>query len=102
MSKVGDLPKIQKAQCFQRCSGRFVKNSQKVSKHPKGAFRARKMLEMFEYSVLGNTRALFSNLGLLLSQTQFALDITSKIGYSAIFSNLDLFFSGMQLTSDIM
>ena len=36
-----------------------MENSQKVSKHPKGAFRARKTLQKFGYSVLGNMETLF-------------------------------------------
>ena len=55
-----------------------MKNSQKVSKHQTGVFRARKTHQNFEYSVLGQMGLLFSNLR-LLRKTQFTSDITQKI-----------------------
>ena len=42
-----------------------------------------------------------SKIDLLLGRTQFTSDITSKFGYSAIFSNLRFIRSKKQFTSDI-
>ena len=50
-SKVRAIPKAQKAQSFENMLRTFMKNSQKSSKHQKGAFRARKTLQKFGYSV---------------------------------------------------
>ena len=51
-----------------------------ISKHRKGAFRARRAHQKFGYSVLKEMRALFSILRLLLlSKTQITSDITSKV-----------------------
>ena len=54
-----------------------IKNT-KTMKHPNEAFGARKT-QKFGYSVLRQIRALFWNLRLLLSKTQYILDITSKV-----------------------
>ena len=71
-----------------------------MSKHLKGAFKDKKTLEKFGYSVLGYMGALIWNMD-IFRRTKFTLDITSYFGYSAMFSNLRLLFSGTQLTSDI-
>ena len=74
--------------------------SHKSAKTPNGgAFRDRKTLQKFENRVLGHMGVLFLNLGLPPNKTR------QKIGYSAIFLNLDLLFSGTQrsdITSKIL
>ena len=53
-AKVGAIPKLKKRKLFENMLRTFFKkkNSQRSSKHPKGAFSARKTLQKFGYSVL--------------------------------------------------
>ena len=90
------------------CSVYFLgKTRIKVSKHPKGAFRARKTLWKFGYSVLGHMGALFSNRGLLRKRKQFTWVIASKFGYSVLRQMGAIIFEPTppaqwkQITSDI-
>ena len=46
--------------------------------HPKEAFRAGKTLQKFGYSGWDKCEHLFSNLRLLLRETEYTLEITSK------------------------
>ena len=50
MSKVGAKSKAQKAESVEKMVRTFMKNSQKTSKHRKGAFRDRQTLQKFRYS----------------------------------------------------
>ena len=53
--------RLNKRKCFKTGPGRILsKTVKKISKHTKGAFRARKTLQKFGYSVLGHMEALFS------------------------------------------
>ena len=57
-SKIGAIPKAQKAQFLKYAQEVFMKNSRKGLKHRKGAFRVRKTLQKFGNSVLGQMGAL--------------------------------------------
>ena len=72
--------RLKKREVFKICSGRFFeKLTKKFRRTQKGVIRTRKTLQNFQYSVLRQIPALFLNLLLLLSETQFTPDITSKI-----------------------
>ena len=78
MSQVGSRPTAQKAQnVFEICSGRY-ENSQKVPEHRKAAFRDRKTLQKFGYSVLEQLGALVFELPPHPWLLQYSSDITSK------------------------
>ena len=58
--QVGAQVRAEKAERFRKMLRTFyMKNSQKVSKHPDGAFSARKTLQKFGYSLLEHVGALF-------------------------------------------
>ena len=51
--------KVKKCKNFAICSEGFLNEKISVSKHRKGAFRARKTLQKFGYNVLNQMRAVF-------------------------------------------
>ena len=77
-AKVGAKSKAQKVQNFQNMLMTFYEKLTKKF-HPKEAFCAGKTLQKFGYSGWDKCEHLFSNLRLLLSETEYTSEITSKI-----------------------
>ena len=69
-----------------------MKNPQKMSKHPKSTFCARKKLQMFECSMLEHMLALVFEPRLLLRKTQFTSGILLKVRILACWNKLERFF----------
>ena len=78
-AKVGASSKAQKVQNFQNMLMTFFYDKLTKKFHPKEAFRAGKTLQKFGYSGWDKCEHLFSNLRLLLSETEYTSEITSKI-----------------------
>ena len=78
-AKVGAISKAQKVQNFQNMLMTFFYEKLTKKFHPKEAVRAGKTLQKFGYSGWDKCELLFSNLRLLLSETEYTSEITSKI-----------------------
>ena len=79
-AKVGAISKAQKVRNFQNMLMTFFYGKLTKKFHPKEAFRAGKTLQKFGYSGWAKCEHLFSNLRLLLlSETEYASEITSRI-----------------------
>ena len=78
-AKVGAISKAQKEQKFQDMLMTFFYEKLTKKFHPKEAFRAGKTFQKFGYSGWDKCEHLFSNLRLLLSETEYSWEITSKI-----------------------
>ena len=78
-AKVGARSKAQKVLNFQNMLMTFFNEKFTKQFHAKEAFRAGKTLQKFGYSGWEKCEHLFSNLRLLLSETEYVSEITSKI-----------------------
>ena len=78
-AKVGAISKAQKVQNFQNMLMTFFYENLTKKFHPKEAFRAGKTLQKFGHSGWDKCEHFFSNLRLLLSETEYTSEITSQI-----------------------
>ena len=85
-AKVGTISKAQKVQNFQKFLMTFFYGKLTKKFHPKEAFRVGKTLQKFRYSGWDKCEHLFSNLRLLLSETEYTSEISSKLLDIALYS----------------